>query len=535
MKVTIKCATDSFKRSWGRVRKPIIQLASAITGEELIYAFGVLGIVGPLDTRNSGWMVTDFAAWMFLISHMKGYHCDRAIWQTIRLIKHLFPGDFVVFGEAGCDRLQLPLTTLNTDVQDPNIPACEFTVLCLFSLESMAEKVKRHDKLVLLLIGHGSNDGGVFRFNITTATGKVTGEAFFTKLQLERALVNCRGDILVICNSCHSGGLMSEHWTLLCSAGLHQQSDALTQSGSGHFRGSAFTACVVAQAASQYGLRVPLPRTDPRPSGDHRVRLPPSPPSHSFPTSATAQVSTLKPLDMSFAEFMDHVENMQRFLVENSLSIFKAKGSKSRVSWNIVLPIYFTAEAVDQISVKATSANWSSNYNDIFLDLDLGGGLQGCLQASPFLTPQDLRFDPLLVKLLAAKPDIRPVPFKHDAIVAQTIADLQQHIAEPEQYAFPPQLEAGKVDQDDLLLMLRSVHVQAITVQLIARELGWYNAVKVTPFLPHQIEDFLYEEMINKGFRLNILAGYLNGCHFEGYRYVQFFNSWLLTGLFCSG
>jgi len=568
-KVAVKRATDSFKKSWFRARKPIVQLfktlppppttssarveafgvhppvdaststeelvgvslpvdasteeivrgvSSPVEEEELIYAFGILGTVGPLDNRKSGWMATDFGAWMFLISHMNGYHHDRTVWRTIRPINDLFPGDFVVFGDAGCDRLQLPLPALETNVQDPDIPAHLFAAQCLLSLQKMAQKVKCHEKLLLLLIGHGTNYDNVFRLVITAGTKQITGEAFLTKDQLEAALEDCQGDILVICNSCHSGNLASERWTLLCSAGPDQASDALSESLSGRFKGSVFTACVVAQAAREHGLRVPLPQAEPRPVEGDQAPMPPSPPPHSFSTPATGQVTIPQPLNTSFEEFMGRVENMQRFLVEHSPSIFEVKGSKSTVSWNKVLPINFTAEAVGRISVKATSesADYSSIHNVIFFNSSPGD-----LQGGPFPTPQSPRLNTLLEKFLAAEPDIRPVPFNHDAILARTIADLQVQwrIAESKRYAFVPQ--AGEIGTEDLLFLLRSVHVQALAVQLIAREMGWYNAAKVTPFLPHQINGWNFQEMIQKGLRVDNLAGYLHSYHSHGYPYVQ--------------
>jgi len=243
-----------------RVRKPFLGLFKTSPPKEVIHAFGILGIVGPLCTRNSGWMTTDFAAWIFLVSHMKGYTSERSTWGTIRSISHLFPDGFVTFGDAGCDRLQLPHPSpLEADF-DPAIPARLFTLDCLLSLRAMAHKVKPGEKLVLVLIGHGGFKAGEFQFLVTTQTNETTGEASITKGELEVALKPCQGDILVICNSCYSGYLASERWTLLCSASPEQSVVSLSQSNSGHFRGSAFTACVVAQAAREHGLQVPLPR-----------------------------------------------------------------------------------------------------------------------------------------------------------------------------------------------------------------------------------------------------------------------------------
>jgi len=37
-----------------------------------VHILGILGAVGPLEVRETGWMVSDFAAWAFLMSHMEG-------------------------------------------------------------------------------------------------------------------------------------------------------------------------------------------------------------------------------------------------------------------------------------------------------------------------------------------------------------------------------------------------------------------------------------------------------------------------------
>jgi len=272
-------------------------------------------------------MTTDFAAWIFLISHMKGYTSERSTWGTIRPISHLFPDGFVTFSEAGCDRLQLPLPSpLEADF-DPAISARLFTLDCLLSLRAMAHKVKPSEKLVLVLIGHGGFKAGEFQFLVTTQTNETTGEASITKGELEVALKPCQGDILVICNSCYSGYLASERWTLLCSASPEQSVVSLSQSNSGHFRGSAFTACVVAQAAREHGLQVPLPRAEPRASNtsaNQLVLLAPSPPPRSFSGSVAPQLSIIKPLNVSIEEFVHRMLDMERFLVDNSLSFFRS-------------------------------------------------------------------------------------------------------------------------------------------------------------------------------------------------------------------
>ena len=317
-------------------------------------------------------MVTDFATWIFLISHMKGYSDNRSLWRTIRQINHLFPNDSVTFGDAGCDRLQLPLPSpLETDSDEPEVDATDFVVNSLLLLRQMVQKVKKGEMLVLLLVEHGDVKAGKFRFLITTQPDKIDGKAFIKKRQLEASLKSCKGDVLVICNSCFSGHLVSEHWALLCSAAPEQSAYALAQSGSGYARGSAFTACMVAQVAQKHGLQVPLLRADPRTARPDLGSLPPSAPSHTFP----AQLSTLKPLNMSLKKFVGRTQNIEK-LVANFPNLFQTSGLKSTVSWTRILPIKFKAHE----------------------------GLQG--EPLPTLESQPPRLDPLLIKLATAMPNV---------------------------------------------------------------------------------------------------------------------------------
>jgi hypothetical protein len=146
---------------------------------------------------------------------------------------------------------------------------------------------------------------------------------------------------------------------------LRRLAEALTESGSGHFRGSAFTACLVAQAAREHGLLVPLPEDD---LDSERVSLPLpfSPPPHSFSTPATAQLSIIKPSSISFEEFVGRMMDVKEFLIENSLNVFNVTGSKSLVSWTSirVLPVDLTAEVVGEIGVKADSADFVTRFNE---------------------------------------------------------------------------------------------------------------------------------------------------------------------------
>ncbi len=132
---------------------------------------------------------------------------------------------------------------------------------------------------------------------------------------------------------------------LLCSATPDQEADDLLQSHSGHFRGSTFTACAVAQVAREHGLQVPLPQTDPE---KEQASLPLSLPPHSF-SIPIAEFSLMKLSNISFTDFVDWMISMKKFLVENSINIFQVEGPKSTVSWTSIFPIHFTEEIMDQI------------------------------------------------------------------------------------------------------------------------------------------------------------------------------------------
>jgi len=122
---------------------------------------GILGIVGPLTGLNSGWMITDFGTWAFLITQMKGFSPACSIWHTIRPISPLFLDVSIIFGEVGCDRLMLSLPVPFKAQIDPVISAQIFNTKCLLSLKGMALSIQPGKKIVLLLIEQGSfGDGG---------------------------------------------------------------------------------------------------------------------------------------------------------------------------------------------------------------------------------------------------------------------------------------------------------------------------------------------------------------------------------------
>ena len=93
-------------------------------------------------------------------------------------------------------------------------------------------------------------------------------------------------DIFIVCNARYSRHLVSEHWALLCpGAALGQAANPplSSNSGLGHFRGSAFTAFLVEQVAREYGVRAPplQPSAEPKIEPiSESSSLPPPPSTH---------------------------------------------------------------------------------------------------------------------------------------------------------------------------------------------------------------------------------------------------------------
>jgi len=176
------------------------------------------------------------------------------------------------------------------------------------------------------------------------------------------------------------------------------------------------------------------------------------------------------------------------------------------ISWTSILPVELTAEVVGRINVKADA----TCNNEMFLTQDPQGG------PSPTLGSQSPRFNPLLVKLVNAMPDIRQVPRTHEAFYVKICADFRRHLAEPKQYPSP--LHADTIGEESLLLALQSMHVQTVAVQQIAKELRWCDANdKVVPFLPQMFANWDIRELIENGIRVDKLPWYLKRHHFHEY------------------
>lgn len=167
----------------------------------------------------------------------------------------------------------------------------------------MVKQVKAGNRLIVLLICPGSPGDGIFWLHITTKPNDIKSEAFITKFALEFVLKYWLGpacqpflDPLMCCE-------------------FNQLANTLSESGSGHFRGSAFTTRALAQVAQEHGFWYPLPRAHPRSAPQGQLfPLPLSPPANSFLRHSYHHHT---PIGHFFASC-----GRQRFLTEGAENIF---------------------------------------------------------------------------------------------------------------------------------------------------------------------------------------------------------------------
>ncbi|KAJ7581405.1 hypothetical protein C8J56DRAFT_264136 [Mycena floridula] len=218
----------------------------------------VLSIAGPLTISDAGWMVTDYVMFVALLASQPGFDRSRFQHCSIRDILCHFPDRTFIFGEAGCDRLQFPIPPCffdHIEEQDSQLSAKEFGTLCICNITVAALQIKPGEKLILLLIGRGARTSqGEFLLCISTQSNR-KAEGYISKRELEITVAQCQGDILLICNSCHSGALQSPRWQLICVPGPHELADALT-------------AYVRGPAGRKQSLVLPFPRAEKRPYHD---------------------------------------------------------------------------------------------------------------------------------------------------------------------------------------------------------------------------------------------------------------------------
>ncbi|KAJ7703162.1 hypothetical protein B0H17DRAFT_1127476 [Mycena rosella] len=361
--------------------------------------FSVLGVAGELDNNDAGWMMADYLAFVTMLACQPGFDIARSQHSCIRDIAQYFPDRTFLFGEAG---------------------------------------LKPGEKLILLLIGHGtlSHEDGEFRFCIFTL-GKRTGAAYLSKADLEMAVAGCPGEIVVICNSCYSGGLASPRWDLVCVGRPSQLAEALSQSSSGYVRAS-FAFCSLAGAGKEQGLKFPLPRSEKRPASFGMAELPPSSPTHSF----TFPIRLFPaPSDAPLPVFIHTMLNLEQFLIH----------------WYHVYPITSSPSVIDNIGLYPDA-------DAIFPQTD------GSSATLTLVAPADTR------RILDVRAPGYAIGVKYWHLREGIEAALcRRYLDEP--------TPVSEVEVESLVDSLRSRNAQALAIQYVARHFGWWLGSTVAPFI----------------------------------------------------
>ncbi|KAJ7693600.1 hypothetical protein B0H17DRAFT_1199722 [Mycena rosella] len=413
-----------------------------------IIFFSVLGVAGSLQDPDVEWMLHDWLIFTTLIASRPGFDPIRFRYRCIRDILPVFPDGTFLFGEAACDRLCFRIPPCMFDEHTHQIEtssAQDFVVGCLIDIVKCAYDVQPGEKLVLLLVGHGTRDStGQFNLCITTQSNS-SGEAWLTKAQLESAVEKCQGQVLVV-------------WPT-------ELAEALTASASGKVRGSAFSLCALAEVGYEQGIVIPVPRSERRPKGktiSDMPKLPASPLPHSF--SGTSRLVHRPSSNRSATAFLDSMLRKERRLIYKSEQSFRQHGFTNNTPWYDEIPVALSQSVVDDVTTPTSTAGIcpASVARAGFRLLD---------------NPQSLRRDGTDAEYCAR--------FLRD----------------------PSSLTEGQIS--DLISALRTRHIQSVVVQLIATNLGWTPNSRVAQFLalPEVTRgEPLSEDMVESGILFDDLA-----------------------------
>ncbi|KAJ7235851.1 hypothetical protein C8J57DRAFT_1571513 [Mycena rebaudengoi] len=373
-----------------------------------IVVFSVLGVVGPIDHKDVGWMVADSLLFTTLLAAHPGFDGSRFRYRSIREVEAVFPRGTFLFGEAGCDRLRFRVpdcVLAEKNQQGEHLNADDFVEDVIHDLRASASQVKAGEKFVLILVEHGelerkdTNNGvpvgegakSIFRFCISVAPGR-QGEAYLTKARLEVALKTCLGDILVVCNSCFSGALNSPRWKLICAAGPDEYADALQTSSSGNVRGSVFGLCALAEVGHAQGVVIPVPRSEKRPAKTALKTMLKLPAAHSFTSTSRPLLTPSSSTVLSMPAFVRGMQERQRTLIYPAGHRFRHHGFGDTESrpWRELLPMVLSQSLVDEVTISPDVA-MAQTLNQIYQH-----GSSSTITSSRGLTPSQVAHGHLL-------------------------------------------------------------------------------------------------------------------------------------------
>ncbi|KDR80515.1 hypothetical protein GALMADRAFT_240808 [Galerina marginata CBS 339.88] len=186
--------------------------------------------------NNNLWFETDFVVFHDLL----GAPAESSIWLRGTEIRS--EREFLV-GDPACDQIIFNPPSFETVHVDEDE---SLKTRYLVEVRHRASTSSADDTLVLLLVGHG-NQNGVFE----VGTDKLKIK------ELERSVRGTKGTVFLITTACYSGAWQSPLWTLIAAAEANEESVSIVVSGSGQVRGGFFANALLAEHANEFNINVP--------------------------------------------------------------------------------------------------------------------------------------------------------------------------------------------------------------------------------------------------------------------------------------
>ncbi|KAF5376237.1 hypothetical protein D9615_008566 [Tricholomella constricta] len=208
---------------------------------DLVYALGILGTTEVRHGDDDIWMATDFVA----LRHLLGTLDDLSQWFCATSIRD----DKYLIGDPACDRFVFDPPPFETVLPSAPILFSSY----LREVRAVSLKLRPQDTLILVLVGHGSNQNGSFLVGDSHKSWEISKET------LEFHLAGTKGRIVLISTASYSGGWESPHWTLPAAAGANQEAPSIVISGSEQHRRCFFMNALFAEFADEDNIKSPRP------------------------------------------------------------------------------------------------------------------------------------------------------------------------------------------------------------------------------------------------------------------------------------
>ncbi|KAF7318249.1 hypothetical protein HMN09_00333400 [Mycena chlorophos] len=182
--------------------------------------FSILATIEPSLNVDSNTMVLDYL--MILTELLATSACDLSRFQHLEVqdIRPYFPDKTFTCSEAGCDPVVWPLPACftHTEATMGYASVNKFVAYFPHRLRDAATSVREGETFVIVLVGQGAMHQDLF-FLCVTSTGRSNRkeEVRISKTELEYAVKDCKGRIVVVANPCYSDALQSPLWILCCA------------------------------------------------------------------------------------------------------------------------------------------------------------------------------------------------------------------------------------------------------------------------------------------------------------------------------